>query len=125
MLRIVLLLLITLSISISVVNSQADGWKMTDRFFGFRFEMGGDQLDNSILEHVQEYADKQSCFGWIQKGKNLNYVGEVRCSKTRGIQFLEWLQQIKHVAFFESLVMLLLYNKVICINLLLFCFIGL
>lgn len=99
-----LFLVSTLFCMIAFANGQADGWKMTDRFFGFRFEMGGDQLNDSILEQVQTHADQQSCFGWVQKSKNFNYVGEVRCSKARGSQFLDWLQKIPSVSYFESLV---------------------
>lgn len=97
------LVVVLLSI-IGLTCGQADGWKMTDRFFGFRFELGGDQLDNSLLEQVQAHADQQSCFGWIQKSRNFNFVGEVRCSKGRGNQFLDWLQKLPHVTYFESLV---------------------
>jgi hypothetical protein len=73
------------------------GWKMTDRFYGFRFELYGSDFDKSIQEIVQLHADEKGCFGWIQETKAKTQVGEVRCSKQRGQDFLEWLKQLTQV----------------------------
>src|SRR5690349_15324671 len=33
-------------------DGQADGWKMTDRFFAFRFEMFGDRMDKAVTQEA-------------------------------------------------------------------------
>ncbi len=86
-----------------LTRGQAAGWKMTDRFTGFRFELFAEPLDLSLEESIQSYADSQSCFGWVQRTSN-SLVGEVRCSKLRGQEFLLWLKHVQHVTNVESLV---------------------
>lgn len=60
------------------------GWKMTDRFTGFRFECsirkGSDRV--SFIEAVRDEADALSGFGWVQVAKTSgNVVGEFRGNK--------------------------------------------
>ena len=81
-----LLALLCLVVCFMQADSQVDGWKMTDRFYGFRYESNN---DNS-LEEIQRFADNLACFGWIQK-TNGKVVGEARCSKRNGPIFQSWL----------------------------------
>jgi hypothetical protein len=74
------------------ICAQPDGWKMTDRFFGFRYELKGSGiLDVGFEQSVLKEADEIGCFGWIQKNHYGNLVGEARCSKHRGPLFQEFL----------------------------------
>lgn len=95
------------------VHCQADGWKMTDRFYGFRYEIVGN-LGAGVLDTVQEKATSLGCFGWVQKGKESSIVGEGRCSKARGKVFRDWLEALPGVTRFEKLVLpaLLLYISI-------------
>mmetsp|Transcript_28989 Transcript_28989/g.57869 ORF Transcript_28989/g.57869 Transcript_28989/m.57869 type:complete len:92 (+) Transcript_28989:89-364(+) len=70
--------------------SQPEGWKMTDRFYGFRYELSGN-LDSQVLETIQSKATSLGCFGWAQLGKDSNIVGEGRCAKGKGKVFQDWL----------------------------------
>lgn len=85
------------------VNATAKGWKMTDRFYGFRYELYGNDFDKSIQDTIQSKADEKGCFGWIQETKTKTQVGEVRCSKQRGKEFLDWLKQLTQVTKVDSL----------------------
>jgi hypothetical protein len=86
------------------VNAQ-DGWKMIDRFYGFRYEMHGDgSYNKSTMEGIQQYAHSLGCFGWVQLSKSLSIVGEGRCSKGKGKVFQEWLEKSTGGRKFESLV---------------------
>ncbi|RYG70099.1 hypothetical protein EON64_01045 [archaeon] len=70
---------------VALVAGQPEGWKMTDRFYGFRFELSGNSmLDNDVLEAIQMEADNYACFGWVQLSEKGTVVGEARCSKARG-----------------------------------------
>jgi hypothetical protein len=85
-------LLILLLIAV-LSNCQQDGWKMTDRFYGFRYEITGKHLAESGFEnHIVNLADEYGCFGWVQKTKGKTYVGEARCSKLNGPRFEEKLK---------------------------------
>ena len=65
---------------------------MTDRFYGFRYELKGSNiLDVGFEEAVLKEADEIGCFGWIQKNQYGNLVGEARCSKHRGPLFQDFL----------------------------------
>ena len=87
-----------------VVAAQPDGWKMVDRFYGFRYEAFGKMFDNTLLESIQTKANSMGCFGWVQVGQKSNIVGEARCSKSKGKVFQEWLEKLPEVSHFESLV---------------------
>ncbi len=86
-------LLIVLA-SITKAFAQPDGWKMTDRFYGFRYELKGKNiLDAGFEEAVLKEADEIGCFGWIQKNHYGNLVGEARCSKHRGPLFQSFISK--------------------------------
>lgn len=91
-----LLFLLMIVILSYLANAQSDGWKMTDRFYGFRYELVGSNLDNSVLEKVQAEADNYFCFGWTQLSPTKTIVGEARCSKARGPIFQDKLKQISN-----------------------------
>lgn len=75
------------------VNAQSTGWRMTDRFFGFRFELTGSNLLESGFERaIQQKADDLGCFGWVQESNRGNLVGEARCSKNNGPKLEKWLK---------------------------------
>ena len=74
------------------------GWRMVDRFYGFRYELEGtDLFDSDLEEAIVKKADEMGCFGWIQKTDKGSYVGEVRCAKQRGPIFQEWLRTYNNV----------------------------
>ena len=66
-------------------------WKMTDRFYGFRFEVHGKVQGVWFRKHTQEMADKLFCFGWVQNTYKGTVVGEARCNKKNGPKFQKWL----------------------------------
>jgi hypothetical protein len=73
-------------------SAQAPGWRMVDRFYGFRYELRGQGVLNSgIEEAIQKKADELGCFGWVQRSFRDSLVGEARCSKARGPTFQSWL----------------------------------
>ena len=74
------------------------GWRMIDRFYGFRYELEGkDLFDSDLEEAIIKKADEMGCFGWIQRSDKGTYVGEVRCAKTRGPIFQEWLNNYNNI----------------------------
>jgi hypothetical protein len=77
--------------TISAILAQPDGWKMTDRFYGFRYELTSQSFSASFEKDVQKHADDLGCFGWIQNTPDKNKVGEIRCSKAQGPKFASWL----------------------------------
>lgn len=79
-----LTILVCLLVSVLLCGAQPNGWKMTDRFFGFRYELIGNVVNNGVEEFVQQNADRLGCFGWIQKSPRNTLVGEARCSKKQG-----------------------------------------
>jgi hypothetical protein len=94
-------------LAVYVADCQTDGWKMTDRFYGFRYEAAGQGLtDFTILESIQAKANSMGCFGWVQVAKQVNIVGEGRCSKAKGKVFQDWLGALPGVTNFEVLVRL-------------------
>lgn len=75
------------------ISSEASKWEMKNRYFGFRYEIATDNLDEIVNEAIQ-LASKFKCFGWIQKQANdSKVVGEYRCSKNRGLQLHESLRK--------------------------------
>ena len=86
------LLLILLSILSTSVLSQPNGWRMIDRFYGFRYELLGNVIDAGIEEYAQQQAAQLGCFGWIQKTSRNTLVGEGRCSKKQGPVFEDLLR---------------------------------
>jgi hypothetical protein len=73
-------------------DAQPDGWKMTDRFYGFRYEISGDNIGKDFVEYIVEQADILGCFGWVQKSPKQTLVGEARCHKSHGKVFEEKLK---------------------------------
>ena len=69
-----------------------DGWAMTDRFYGFRYEIEIDKSSSFVADIVSK-ADALKCFGWVQQSHRASYVGEVRCAKMRGQAFQTWLNE--------------------------------
>ena len=79
---------------------QASGWKMQDRFIGFRYaiyyssnnEKG--QTPRYAMELIQKVADRYFCFGWSQYATiSKEVVGEVRCEKQMGLLMKSWMQK--------------------------------
>jgi hypothetical protein len=91
---IAILYLFILCFALQQIQAQPEGWKMTDRFYGFRYEIFGDDLEASILSKIQEEADNLACFGWVQESPSRTIVGEARCTKARGPVFQEKLQKL-------------------------------
>jgi len=100
--HIVIILLILQLIVIEVI-SQADGWRMVDRFFGFRYELVGNVVDVGLEKIIQAKADELACFGWVQKSSNKKaLVGEIRCPKARGQTFIDWLSKPNDIQLDEK-----------------------
>ena len=79
---------------IDCVLAQPPGWRMVDRFYGFRYEIAGHNIMNVGFEAAaQKRADDLGCFGWIQKSKKGTLVGEARCSKANGPKFQSWFSE--------------------------------
>lgn len=86
---------------ISNLYAQSVGWRITDRFYGFRYELH--QCDDLNFEkYLQDLADEMGCFGWVQRlslhrnsasSTTSKLVGEARCSKIQGPLFEN---RIKH-----------------------------
>ncbi|KAJ1441549.1 hypothetical protein B484DRAFT_442703 [Ochromonadaceae sp. CCMP2298] len=84
-------LALTLLVLVAVV-AQPEGWKMVDRFYGFRYEISGPVADQASLVSIQERAASTGCFGWAQISPSGKVVGEARCAKDRGKAFQAWLE---------------------------------
>jgi hypothetical protein len=105
-----LLSILVLYLCFVQILCQPDGWKMTDRFYGFRYEITPDVYDSLILQKVLSIADDYSCFGWVQESPVRTIVGEARCSKARGPIFREKLEKIEpNLKKFDILVRLHCY----------------
>ena len=61
-----------------------EGWRMKDRFAGFRFECRGRFDREEWAVQVREYADELSAFGWVQLSPAGTVVGEFRGTKQVG-----------------------------------------
>jgi hypothetical protein len=66
------------------VIAQPEGWKMTDRFYGFRYQLAG---SDDVIKEIVSIADRLGCFGWVQRSTELLLVGEARCTKLNGAHF--------------------------------------
>lgn len=74
-------------------TAQSTGWRMVDRFYGFRFEISGSNiLGLDFQKSIQQKADELACFGWVQESGADTLVGEARCSKSNGPKFESWLK---------------------------------
>ena len=56
-----------------LLNAQGVGWRMIDRFYGFRYEIEA-AFDRDFGQKVKNYAEEQACFGWIQKAGENTHV---------------------------------------------------
>uniref|UniRef100_A0A6U1NP13 acylphosphatase n=1 Tax=Fibrocapsa japonica TaxID=94617 RepID=A0A6U1NP13_9STRA len=72
--------------------SQPEGWRMVDRFYGFRFEVSGTVQDVGFRKSTQDAAEVLGCFGWVQNTDHGTVVGEGRCSKWNGPLLVGWLR---------------------------------
>jgi hypothetical protein len=86
------ILLCIVLLCLATVHAQPNGWKMTDRFYGFRYELLGNVVGAGIEDFAVQNADKLGCFGWIQKSPRNTLVGEARCSKKQGPVFEDLLR---------------------------------
>lgn len=99
-----LFLFSALLICFNGIADAQEGWRMVDRFFGFRYEVlspvtegGNVQADDneSVMKAIQSKADELGCFGWVQENTaRKSLVGEVRCSKTRGPMMQDYLDKV-------------------------------
>ena len=70
------------------------GWRMVDRFAGFRYEVKGPHVVQSGFHTAAEkLADELGCFGWIQDSEFRTVVGEARCAKTVADKFKAFLRE--------------------------------
>lgn len=79
-----------LELAICVV-AQPEGWKMTDRFYGFRYQLTG---SDDVIKEIVSIADRLGCFGWVQKSVGSLLVGEARCTKLNGAHFDDAVRSI-------------------------------
>merc|ERR1719198_2577832 len=68
------------------------GWRMVDRFDGFRYALHGAVQGVGMRAAVQAAADELACFGWVQNAPSGLVVGEARCAKSRGPVLRAWLE---------------------------------
>ena len=79
----------------TIVVTQEDGWKMVDRFFGFRYEISEkpEPAADALIEALVAKANSLKCFGWTQRIiTKESVVGEVRCMKKAGSKMKTWLE---------------------------------
>ena len=89
----VLLLLLVAELLTQLAAGQ-EGWRMVDRFYGFRYEISPNGAVEATMKEIQDKADTLGCFGWVQENTaRKSLVGEVRCAKTRGPVMQEYLQK--------------------------------
>lgn len=78
-------------------EAQQTGWRMVDRFYGFRYEVSGNAVSEltDFPSRLQAQADVEGCFGWVQAPSKSpgKFVGEARCSKERGVEFEKWIRE--------------------------------
>ncbi|OQR91255.1 hypothetical protein THRCLA_22479 [Thraustotheca clavata] len=63
---------------------------MTERFYGFRYEIFGKNDD--IVAAIKDKAVRNGCFGWVQISSFDSVVGEIRCNKIQGQSTHKWLK---------------------------------
>jgi len=75
-------------------NAGPPGWRMVDRFIGYRYELTGSNLfdESHVAEETQKRAHDLGCFGWIQRSPRNTLVGEMRCNTNRATIMKEWQQ---------------------------------
>ena len=92
-------LLLTALLGVTAAASAEDeGWKMSKRFHGFRYELSfargaAGVAGDDFTDAIKEYADQHKCFGWVKETHTRQYVGEVRCTKAAGMAFQGWMER--------------------------------
>ena len=82
-----------------VVDPSMVGWRMVDRFAGFRFEVKGPHVVQSGYHAAAvKKADELGCFGWIQDSERRTVVGEARCAKQVAKEFKAFLEVGHHTS---------------------------
>jgi hypothetical protein len=84
---------LALVVAAGLVRAQT-GWRMRDRFTGFRFECGGAESADARRERVQGFvdlADDLSGFGWVQESPRGSLVGEFRGTPETAATFRDGL----------------------------------
>ncbi|KAL9182839.1 hypothetical protein ACHAXT_004118 [Thalassiosira profunda] len=61
-----------------------EGWRMTDRFVGFRYQLTPRLQAGNVKALIRDKADALFCFGWVQDSKD-TVVGEARYSEAESI----------------------------------------
>ena len=86
-------LMMVMTVISRVTAQPPDGWKITDRFGGFRFEMIGKVRDVGLRHAIQKKANELACFGWVQYSSinTKSVVGEVRCNKKMTNYMKQWM----------------------------------
>eukprot|EP00904_Undaria_pinnatifida_P002716 jgi/Undpi1/12445/HiC_scaffold_5.g02116.m1 len=69
-----------------------EGWRMEDRYHGFRYKASVGEGCQQYEKAAQAAADELACFGWVQRPGAGTMVGEGRCSKATGKHMLERLR---------------------------------
>ena len=77
-----LLFLATAVIALFQAGLAQEGWRMIDRFYGFRYELSspptfGDDFENRVVQ----FAESKACFGWIQKTTDDRRVSISMCTR--------------------------------------------
>mmetsp|Transcript_21494 Transcript_21494/g.45495 ORF Transcript_21494/g.45495 Transcript_21494/m.45495 type:complete len:162 (-) Transcript_21494:461-946(-) len=73
------------------------GWRMKDRFVGFRFEISPFPdliLEKDVKVAIRDFADEHFCFGWIQNSLRKSIVGEARCTKESANSLKKFMSEI-------------------------------
>ena len=84
-----------LLLCLALVSHASDvpaGWRMRDRFGGFRFECRGAFDRDAWALQVRDYADELSGFGWVQLSPVGTVVGEFRGTKQTAPWMREFLE---------------------------------
>jgi hypothetical protein len=76
------------------------GWRMIDRFGGFRYELSGEFNRSRLTNGIIRKADANDLFGWVQTwNRTKNLVGEVRGLKEEVSVMQAWLLQKRKPSF--------------------------
>ena len=92
--------------------AQMDGWKMTDRFYGFRYKIRGESAE--VIQRILKAADNLGCFGWIQNPTTNIFVGEARCPKMNGEVFEKQITSLNSEDSLPEIKVRIISNQRIC-----------
>lgn len=88
-------MLILLALALAAALCAADappGWRMVDRFHGFRYDCEGRFDRDAWMLAIRDEADELSGFGWVQVTAAGHIVGEFRGSRQTGPLMAEFLR---------------------------------